>query len=129
MRTIDEAKKIKELNPDQVTIQREVKYYAVVEGIRYALVHDWELQIIEQQEEQIKSLKERLASTERGERAADQEVERLQKEVKALRGLEYQLCIVDNNEPFTRGYTGVPTMVKTFPETGGEWEVFARRKS
>ena len=48
METLAQAKEWAERYPDQVTIWREVRYFANVNGTRYALFHDWTLQELEE---------------------------------------------------------------------------------
>lgn len=47
MKTLKEAQRFAEYNPDKISIEREVRYFAVIGNTRYALVHDWTIEELE----------------------------------------------------------------------------------
>lgn len=47
MKTLEDARRYEEANPGSVEIQREVRYFASYDGARYALAHDWTLEMLD----------------------------------------------------------------------------------
>lgn len=49
METLDEARRYQKHHPDRINIVREVRYFAEIKGeARYALRHDWTVELLEQ---------------------------------------------------------------------------------
>ena len=48
MKTLEDARRYQKHHPELITIERETRYFAMVNGVRYELIKDWELQQLDE---------------------------------------------------------------------------------